>query len=606
MDAIASDAEGPEQPTADEVRAQLRHIQESRDFETGDLRRKFLGYVVEETLAGRTRYLKGVSIAMSVFDRDETFDPQIDPVVRLEARRLRRDLDGYYAASGRTDPIRISIPKGGYVPLFEWQEGTGREKTDMPPVAEATMPPADSPKSIGMMPSRGVLLGAIILALIATATAGWYLFGPESRESTVAQTTDDALLAMPKGPMIAVLPFLHLSGDAKRQYVSDGITEQLTTELARFRDLWVLALGAMQKYKAEPADPRELRREFGADYALEGSILETGSTIRITARLIDTESARYIWVKSYDAALTPANIYEVQDAIARTVVGNLAGKYGVLAKNDMAQSRRRAPDNLDNYDCVLRYYDNQDNFNIDRRSEVMACLEQAVARDPEYAEAWAVLANLYMQQIRFKFGRQEAVKDVFAKANAAVKRAIKLDPTDPTGHMMYSNLLFSAGDLVGFRQEGETALRLNPNKSISLAHYGMRLVFIGEFDRGRSLLKKAQTLNPLHPHWYRIPEVLYRYDRGEYRQALAELDKIEIPGFFWTHLLRAAIFGQLDRLEGAREAAQSLLKLKPKFRQEALSLIEVWRFPEPLNQSILVGLGKAGLDILQEAAAQTD
>ena len=147
--------------------------------------------------------------------------------------------------------------------------------------------------------------------------------------------------------------------------------------------------------------------------------------------------------------------------------------------------------------------------------------------------------------------------------------------------MVYSNLLFSEGDLVGFKQEGETALRLNPNNNISLVHYGLRLAFTGEWDRGRTLIKKAITLNPLHPHWYRIPEVVYFYNYGEYLQALAELDRIEMPGFFWTHLLRAAILGQLDRLDEAGVAAQGLLKLKPAFRLEAASLIKAWHFPEP-------------------------
>jgi TolB-like protein/Flp pilus assembly protein TadD len=441
---------------------------------------------------------------------------------------------------------------------------------------------------------------------LVAATVGWRLLGPESREPATAQAPDDALLAMPKGPLIAVLPFLHLSGDPERQYVSDGITEQLTTELARSRDLWVLPLGTVQKYKAGFVDPRELRREFGTDYALEGSVLEIGNTIRITARLIDVESARYIWVKSYDADFTPASIYEVQDAITREVVGNLAGKYGVLVQDDMARATRKAPDSLDAYDCVLRYYDYQVSIDVPRHAEVKACLQQAVALDPEYAEAWAVLANVYMQEIRFRLGPQEAMNDVMAKAKAAARRAIDLDPTDPTGHMMYSNLLFSEGDLVGFKQEGETALRLNPNNSVSVAHYGMRLSFIGEWDLGRLLIKKAVALNPGHPQWYRIPEVLYRYDRGEYQQALKELDEIDMPNFFWTHLLRAAILGQLDRQEGARVAAQSLLKLKPAFRREASSLIKVWHLPVPLYQGLVEGLGKAGLELSRDASIPTN
>ena len=523
--------------------------------------------------------------------------------MRLEARRLRHGLDSYYAKAGRNDEVRIAMPKGSYVPLFEWQEAAGRETAgretaEAPLAAAQAMPADDGPKPSGTLTRRWILPVAVVLVVIAAATLAWRLFGLESQGPKTALTHDDPLLATPKGPLIAVLPFVHLSGDPERQYISVGITAQLTTELARFRDLWVLPLGTMQQYKAGVADPRALRREFGADYALEGSVLEIGNTIRITARLIDVTSARYIWVKIYEAAFTPSSIYEVQDAITLEVTGTLAGKYGVLAQNAMIHSRRKAPNSLDAYDCVLRYYDNQENFNVKQRLEVQSCLEQAVARNPDYAEAWALLANLYMQQIRFKFGRQEPVKDVLAKAKAAVRRAIRLDPADPTGHMVYSNLLFSEGDLVGFKQEGETALRLNPNNNISLVHYGLRLAFTGEWDRGRTLIKKAITLNPLHPHWYRIPEVVYFYNYGEYLQALAELDRIEMPGFFWTHLLRAAILGQLDRLDEAGVAAQGLLKLKPAFRLARISQTHLGGVSsgadEPGCGSICVALRQSG------------
>ena len=536
MDAIATGTEGLEQPSPDDVRAELQRILESRDFTPREQRRKFLRYVVEEALAGRSRSLKGVAIAMSVFDRDETFDQQIDPIVRLEARRLRRDLDSYYATAGRNDPVRISIPKGGYVPLFEKQRSAG-------------------------------------------------------------QADAEGLLALPKGPLIAVLPFLHLSGNAERQYVSDGMTEQITTDLARFHDLWVLPLGSVQQYKAGLADPRELHREFGANYGLEGSVLEIDNTIRISARLIDVENARYIWAQTYDATFTPANIYEVQDAITKEVVGNLAGKYGVLAQKDMARAKRKAPDSLDAYDCVLRYYDYQKSMDAGKHAEVKANLERAVALAPEYAEAWAVLANVYTQEIRFRLGRPAALKDAMAKAKSAAKRAIDLDPADPTGYLMHSSLLHCHGDLVGFKQPGETALRLNPNNANTLARYGGLLAFSGDWDRGMPLVRKAIALNPAHPHWYLFPEVLYQYDRGAFQQTLAELDKIDMPNFIWSHVFRVASLGQLARLEEATAAMNDLLTLRPAFLQEASSLIDVLQFPRPLRQSIVEGLRKAGLEI---------
>jgi tetratricopeptide (TPR) repeat protein len=272
----------------------------------------------------------------------------------------------------------------------------------------------------------------------------------------------------------------------------------------------------------------------------------------------------------------------------------------------MVQAKRKAPDSIDAYDCVLRYYNYQIIIQEGRHAEVKACLEQAVVLDPDYAEAWAILSNFYMQEIRLGLVQQDAKRDVVAKAKAAVRRAINLDPPNPAGHTMLSNLLFSEGDLAGFRLEGEAALRLNPNNNTSFGHYGLRLALSGDWDRGLALLNKAFSLNPVYPRWYRFAHAIHHYDRGEYEQALAELEKIDMPKFFWTHVIGAAALGQLGRLEEAKVAVQELLGLRPAFRQQASGLIQVWQFPVPLQQSIVEGLGKAGLEISREASTQAN
>lgn len=587
-------------PEREDVRNQLQRILGSKGFDTREQRRQFLIYVVEETLAGREKLLKGVSIAMSVFGRDETFDQQIDPVVRLEARRLRRDLDSYYAGSGRDDPIRITIPKGGYVPSFELLPKLDPVKTV---VSEPQETFADEDETVDEQKLNGAhwaywMMGGVVLLLIAaSAILVWLEFGSETQGKEFASTDDETLLALPNGPLISVLPFHHLGNDPERQYITTGITEQITTELARFRDIWVMPLGTMQQYREGTVDPQELGRKFGTNYVLDGNVLVTGDVIRVAARLVDVESARYIWVKTYDADYTPVSIYELQNTITREVVGNLAGKYGVLANNELDQAKRKAPDSIVAYDCVLRYYDYQYTIQLTRFSEVKTCLEKAVTLDPEYAEAWALLANIYMQEVRFRLGPKEQMNDLVATALDAVRRAIKLDPTNPTGHMMLSNLLFSGGDIAGFKESGETAIRLNPNNSIAVGHYGMRLSFLGEWDLGRALLNKAFTLNPVHPQWFGFPEVFYRYDRGEYKLALEELNEMDMPHFLWFHLIRAATLGQLGETGEAELAVDDLLRLVPDFQQDVSNIIKVWQLPDPLVQNVVDGLGKAGLEI---------
>ncbi len=570
--------------------AELEYVLADTAFAASPRRRKLLRYLVDETLAGRADRLTAVPIAQSVFHRDETFDHQTDPVVRVEARRLRHDLDRYYADAGRTRPLRISIPKGHYAVQFV-QQPHPHDAGDRP----------DEPASPKYTLDRrtAVALAAAIILAIFVATA-WQKYGRDAVPLTVASIGDVSMLELPKGPAIAVLPFFNISGSADKQYVADGISQQLVTELARFDQLRVLPLGSLQRYKDGIADPREIQREFGAAFILEGSVGVSDDTVRITSRLIETATARYVWVKNFSEKLTPANIYDVQDTIAQEVAANLGSKYGVVARANTMLSKRKAPESIVAYDCVLRYYDYQSSINPENYSSVKECLERAVAIEPDYAEAWAVLANLYMQSVRFGYGSDHLAEKAAAKAKSAATRALEIDPQSATGNIILANLLFTAGDISGFREMAERALINNPNDTDVLAHFGLRLALIGDWDRGLPLLKRAVALNPAYPSWYRFAWVFYHYERREYETALEEINKINMPGFFWTHIMRAAILAQLGRVEEATAAVSQLLSLDDNFRNEGRAFINVWQFPEPLSMAIIEGLEKAGLHLVDE------
>lgn len=567
------------------IHDQLVRILQDDDFAATDQRREFLRFVVEETLEGRGKMLKGVSIAQLVFGRDESFDQQNDPVVRLEARRLRSDLDRYYAGAGRWDAIRISIPKGGYMPRFDPQE-------TQQPVPSNTAPGNPAPRIV--KPGRKHMVakataGVVALLLLILAVS-WLLFMPRQLSTR---------MDLPKGPVIAVLPFLHLGDDPKRQFFTQGITQQITTELVRFRDLWVLPLGTIQRLNSASADPQVLAEELGAEFVLEGSVLETGDSLHLTVRLIDLETGRYIWVRGYETVATPAEIYSAQDKIIRDVVGNLAGKYGILAQNAMDTAQRKAPKHLDAYDCVLRYYSYQISIRLDQHPEVKACVQRATRIDPEYAEAWAVLSNLYMQEVRFGLGADSALS--LRNAKQAANRAVELDPEFSTAHLMIANIRFASGDIVGFKAAGKTALNLNPNSSSILAHFGMRLAFSGTWEEGLALVNRAKTLNPVHPQWFSFPEVFYRYHRHDYVQALAVLDTINMPDFFWVQLFQAASYGQLGRTKQAQVAVRELLELKPDFVEGASGIIKTWQLGEEFDRHIEEGLRKAGVSLAEKS-----
>ena len=240
------------------IREQLDRILHSGPFLQSRRRQRFLEFIVNESLAGRSERLKAYNVALEVFDRPESFDPVVDPLVRIEAARLRDKLREYYEADGRGDPIRIELPKGSYTPHIEFRQAPTPER------------------------------------------------GPDRQ-----------------GPVIAVLPFVNLSGDPKQEYFSDGLTEDIMTELSRARDLRVLARNTTFQYKGKAVDVSKLGRELKVRYVLEGSVRRTDDHLRVTAQLIDTETGAHIWADRFDREM--ADVFLVQDEIVSQIVAKIAG-----------------------------------------------------------------------------------------------------------------------------------------------------------------------------------------------------------------------------------------------------------------------------------------
>ena len=224
--------------------------------------------MVEELLAGRADRLKGYTLATDVFGRDDSFDPQTDPVVRLEARRLRRALEHCYLTAGRDDPIRIEIPKGGYAPICERLEHPFLDspvRAGEPAAAFVQLSGPGEARPRWYWLTIGLLAGSLLGVL------GW--LGTDLLVSRLrSDGSQDAATALPRGPKIAVLPFLNLSGDPGQTYFAEGVTDQIVTDLARFKALFVLSTEATAKYQEQSADPQQIKEELGVDYLLDGSV----------------------------------------------------------------------------------------------------------------------------------------------------------------------------------------------------------------------------------------------------------------------------------------------------------------------------------------------
>ncbi len=566
------------EPSAAAVAAVLDRVLASEEFANAPRLQRFLRYVVEGTLAGRARELRAYAIAVDVFDRPADFDPQSDSLVRVEAGRLRQKLAAYAAAAGSQDPLRITLPKGGYVPAFEPREVPA---------------PAPTPSSKW----RRWLPMAAMLAVIATIAAGSIVLWRAVLLDQAA--TSDPVLAGRPAPAIGVLPFTALDADpasaATTATAAAALTALVTADLVRFRQLFVLAERSAATLTATAADPIQAAAAAALDFVVDGTVRQTPGGLVVTASLIETADGQAVWSDSFSEPESARAVLDLEDEIARAIVTALAQPYGILSQQlTRAADQRALPDSLASYRCILladRYYAS---YAAADYATALQCLKAALEREPDYAHGWAYLAYLLLDDLRYGYARGTADLDL-QQAAAAARRAVALEPENAVAQRALAAVLFTAGDVAGFRRQAERALALNPNDSDALADLGGKLAYSGEWERGLAMRERAMQLNPAHPPAYHLPFVFDAIRRGDDAAALVLLDRIDLPDFLISRLLRAAVLGRLGPSEATTEAAEALLALDPEAAARARDYLGFWNMDETVVEAVLQGLDRAGL-----------
>jgi adenylate cyclase len=527
-------------PTPEAIRVQLERILRNSEFRAPDKQRKFLSFVVDETLEDRASQVKGYTIAVAVYGRAETFDPQVDPIVRVEAGRLRRALEHYYLTAGKNDPVRLKIPKGSYVPTFH--------KVRIPPSGTKTQ--------------------------------------PSEREDRALTT----------GPSVAVMPLINLTGDKEQEYFSDGLTEELTAELARYQDFQVIATQSTMRFKGQKVDFNDVGRDLGVQFVLTGSVRKDLKTVKITIRLLKTSTGEQIWGENYKRDQTASDLIAMQEEIAQRAIGAIADQYGLVNRRLSRESCKKVPADLRAYDAILRFYHYETELTPEAFKKALAALEQAIEIDPEYGLAWAMLGHLHADNYALGFCEIEAPLE---KALTFAQKGVALAPENQFTQDALSLIYFHRGDKELFLQHVEQTIALNPNSPYIVGVAGWHMALYGEWDRGLKLLKKGIKLNPYHPSWFHLAPFMDYYRRGEYENALAEALKFAYPELFWDPVMRAATLGQLGRQNEAKTAVSQLLKLEPDFATRGRWLIRRYVKVDSLIDRIVEGLRKAGLDSLE-------
>jgi len=441
-----------------------------------------------------------------------------------------------------------------------WPDVTVTEESLTRCVSDIRLALDDSAQRIvKTLPRRGYVLAAPV-------------DGPgDSAISPAAPTEPLAPPPQDDRPAIAVLAFANVSADPGEQYFSDGITDDIITELSRFSSLIVIARNSSFQYKGRSVDVRRIGQELGVGYVLEGSIRRDGERLRLTAQLIDAPSGAHRWAERYDRHLT--DVFAVQDEIARTIAVLVAAH---VDKAELNRALIKPPASLQAYDCYLRGVSSVDAFyaasfyaayNIDHLRDARRWFEQAIAIDPRHARAYAALAASYQPTYVYRFEDDE---DFFNPATlermrTLALRAIELDPRLPDGHNSFGNILTFQGQHDASMAAYERALALNPNQVPW--RFAAALVYAGQHERAIEVARACMRLDPFYPPhapgW--LGFAYFMLER--YSEALPPLleSTSRAPGWQAGHLFLAATYARLGEIDRARAVVAEMLRLIPEY-----------------------------------------
>ncbi len=355
-------------------------------------------------------------------------------------------------------------------------------------------------------------------------------------------------LALPAKPSIIVLPFTNLSGAADQDLFADGLTEDVLTELSRFRDLFVISRNTSFKYKGKPVEVQKVARELGVQYVLEGSVRRAGNRVRVTAQLIDAESDRHLWAERYDRDLE--DIFALQDEVTRAVVSVLPGRIEA-ASHDRAA--RKPTGNMAAYECLISGKVLHHRSTRADNAEALRLVTRAIELDPKYAHAHAWRACILGQQ--WTYGWCADMPAAEAEIQRDATRALALDENDSDVHRILAalHLVRNQHDQAAYHQG--RALALNPNDDLIVVQQGEVLTWLGQADEGMEWIKKAMRLNPFHPErfWSHLARAQF-VARG-YDEALQSMQHVSAP-----NRLQQSFIAACHALKGDAAAAGALAR----------------------------------------------
>ncbi|HJS58930.1 MAG TPA: response regulator [Vicinamibacteria bacterium] len=518
------------------VRRQLAQILKSADFDASRRSREFLSFIVEEALAGRGEVLSQSAIATRVFGRRDDFDAIVDPIVRIQAGRLRRSLERYYLLAGRHDPVRIELHRGAYLPAFRRASTRGTESAE----TEAAAKPA------------------------------------------IEETVAVAEPAVESWPTVGVRPFEAAGAEPELASHTPRFNDELEKELGRYRDLRIVRL--------EKQGTRASRTE--SRFTLHGSIRVASGGWEVTARLEDSTNAEQLWMDAYYTTAKAGRRGGSLEDVARVIAARVGSEEGVVVQTLAAELALGKPVGPPACVAILRSY----RFFFAREgksfAEVLDALRQAVTTDPESSLAWTRLARLYLANATLELAK---VDTPLEDALTCAQNGVRLDPTSRRARCILAAIWLVKGELAAARYEAQEALRLSSDSLVYLEMIGWVLTLAGDWDRGAALVREAVERNPHHLPYVNHALWADHLRRDEFTAAYEAAMGYRDGAFYWRPMMRACCLGHLGRAQDARPEVAELLRQKPDFPSRGRTLIGHYIKFEDIQERIADGLRRAHL-----------
>ena len=487
---------------------EVERICKSEHFANSKQLQDFLRYLINETLAGRKSQIKAYSIATEVFGRDKNFNPDIDPIVRVEARRLRKKLIENYTSSGEGSSIRIDIPTGRYVPTFTKFEAVG----------------CLVPEKVN-----------------------------KSRQPKLAETPFDRIR-----PSIAVLPFVNLGLGPEKDFFCTGLSEQISSSLSKFQELEVINSYTSRSVINLGLDLANVAMHLSARFCVHGTLQERGENFRLIVQLSDLKNGTLLWAENFNFQFTSPEFFTLMDEIVNRVVSQIATASGWVVRTLLEELPEKEIEDTGVLKALLRYYDWTTSAGIDKFIPALKALEKAIIKAPTSALVTAALADMCNADYRSGF---DLVPNAEDRSWHLSNLSLRINPRCQIAHLARATQYFHRRQKQLLDHALHQAIDINPNNADMVGPAFSMFALSGDIEEGCAMLEKMYNKLSFFPPWCNVAPFVKYYFQKNFDQALYYAQRGDNQQYVMALLLKVIAFDRLGLTENARRVYKAFLEI---------------------------------------------